>query len=388
MSQKSPCPTPARRGTNLPYEGSEFIGRECELAWLTEALAKGRPVEITGPCGAGKTRLSVHFGWQFLKATHAEVWFCDLSTARTGSEALTVLANIFDVPVDPDAEGGTILRAVDMAIRECGKGLLILDNYEQLASEAAELAAHIYRAAPEVHVLVTSRERVGLPGGENLALRPLPEDVAVRLFERRASALAPEFVVGEHNSAAVREIVRRMDALPLALEMAAPWIQILSAEELSNRLVTGLELRHDRTPATAHHTTMDRAIAWSWELLTDIDRGVLCLLGQFESLFDLSDAEALVGPEQCDTVLPCIRRLREHSLLLTTRVHGTGAITFQLYESVRGFVRRLPSAVEPEAAARYVNHIMTKSEALTKELHNGETPVLDQLFRLHHDLVA
>ncbi|MER5491965.1 BTAD domain-containing putative transcriptional regulator [Streptomyces sp. NPDC002490] len=358
-----PTPLPAagpRPRTNLPVPVTALFGREDAVAEVRSRMAAGRLVTLTGPGGVGKTRLVTEVA-AGLAGTHPDgVWLVELASQPRSTE--------------PDPAALAELVAATLALRDgTGPGplpggpprtpldrladalrgqrlLLVLDNCEHVVEAAARLTRTLLREAPGVRLLVTSQEPLGVAGEHLWPVPPLdlPEahgapaalrrSSAVRLFLDRAAATSPGFVLTADNAPAVAAICRRLDGLPLALELASTRVRVLGAAELAERLDDRFRLlTRGRRGAPARQQTLRAVIDWSWELLTAAEQLVLRRLAVHADGCTLSAAEAVCagdGVERGD-VLDLLARLVDRSLVLVC--HEPDGPRYRLLESVSAY---------------------------------------------------
>lgn len=355
---------------NLPAALTSFVGRAKEINDIVGLLGRGRLVTVVGPGGAGKTRLALEGAAAVLARFPEGVWFAELARGRDPALVAHTVATA--IGLDPSALAGSG-RAMDEALADqlrYRRLLVVLDNCEHLVAAAAGLAHTILSRCPDVMILATSREVLGLPGEEVVRLGPLSmpspgaisvDDVAasdaVTLFCERARESVPGFALTKANTAAVTRICHRLDGIPLALELAAGRTRLLGAQRLADRLDDrlGLLAEGPRT-ADARHRTMQAAIDWSYDLLPETERVVLRRLGVFPSDFSLEAAEAvcagaedLDGPETSE-MLDIIGRLADKSLLVASPDDDGAEVRFHLLETVREYAAdRLADAGETSA---------------------------------------
>ena len=219
-------PPLASQGRSLPAENDAFVGRSDALAELERRYAAGtRLVSILGIGGSGKTRLATRFGWAALRDFSGGVWFCDLTSARGVDGVLHAVAQGLDVPLGKDDP----VAQIGFAIAARGHCLVILDNFEQIVEHAEASVGRWMDRAADAAFLVTSRERLHLAGEDTLPLEPLSIDAeGVELFALRARAQRAEFALTPANRAIVQRIVALLDGLPLAIELAAARIRVMS----------------------------------------------------------------------------------------------------------------------------------------------------------------
>jgi predicted ATPase len=305
--------------TNLPVQPGPLIGRERELAEVMAFLRDGvRLVTLTGAGGSGKTRLALHAAAELAEEFRDGVWFVPLASA---ADPATIEPAI-------TAAAGAGFRRKDV--------LLVLDNLEHLLPDAADVVAEL-----PVRVLATSRERLALGHEQEYEVPPLPEDDAVSLFAARARRLLPAFEPDEHVGA----IVRRLDGLPLAVELAAARVKVLTPEQMSNRLDHSLDLlTAGARDAPGRQRTLRATIQWSYGLLAEEERRVLRALAVFRGSFTAAAAE-----DVAQTDLETVASLVDRSL-----VRRTHAGRLFLLETIRDFSLSQPSGgEEDEARARH-----------------------------------
>ncbi|MQY07742.1 ATP-binding protein [Actinomadura macrotermitis] len=334
----------------LPVETDAFVGRERDVTDLCRLLGTLRAVTLCGAGGIGKTRLAVRVARSLPDARPGRVWFVDLAGVAgdgTPDPAARRVAAVLGVT---GGEGRPSAEGVAGAIGT-GPALLVLDNCEHLAEGCAELAGALLARCPGLRILATSREPLRMPGETVWRVPPLDPDEATALFVERARAVRPGFAVTE----AVAEVGRALDGLPLALELAAARVRVLSVEQIAQRLGDRFRLLSagDRT-APPRQRTLRAAIDWSHELLGDAERALLrrlsvfagWTLGQVEQVC-ADDGPYLAGLAGED-LLDLLTALVDKSLVV---VGGevAGETRFRLLESIRGYAaERLEAAGEAE----------------------------------------
>ena len=358
-----PAGGPPRQTTPgaLPLALTSFIGRERELGAVVGLLNQARLVTLVGPPGAGKTRLAVEAARAAVAAFPDGVRFVPLAEARAGSDVPSALARALGV--EPAGDAGGALR---VALGE-RRLLLLLDNCEHVLPATAPLAAELLAAAPGLAVLATSRAPLGIAGEREVPLPPLalPDAAApspatlagveaVRLFVDRARAAWPPFALDAGNAAAVAALCRRLDGLPLAIELAAARTRALSPAELLARLDRRLPLLASGPGhLPERQRTLRAAIAWSDALLAPAERRLFRRLAVFVGAFPFEAAEAVGagGEGEMAGVLDGVEALVAQSLVQREAGPG-GAARFRLLETIREYALEGLEASGEAAAAR------------------------------------
>ena len=278
---------------SMPAERDSFVGRDEPLRWLADKLDRAdvRLVSVLGIGGTGKTRFVTRYAWTWLGDYPGGVWFCDLAQARTLDGIYFAVAQGLDVPL------GKTDPAIQLAHAIAGRGecLVIFDNFEQVAKHAEETIGRWLDRAPKAKFIVTTREVLGIVGEETLMLDPLPVDDAADLFVRRARAAKHDFRVRDDDErAAVRKLVRVLDGLPLAIELAAARVRMMTPGVLLSKMNERFDVLLSRAGRNDRQATLRAALDWSWELLSDAERSCLAQLSMFDGGFALDAAEAVV----------------------------------------------------------------------------------------------
>ena len=351
---------------NMPVALTPFIGRARELEELSTLLAGSRLLTLTGVGGAGKTRLALHTVAAALKAYTDGVWIVQLAPLRDGAQLASAVAaalrfetSTFD---SPQALEDRLIRHL-----ETRQTLLLLDNCEHLLDAVARLIHAVMTRCPGVTVVVTSRERLGVAGETVWTVPPLSlpspaatvEDLtgsdAVTFFCERARAARPTFALDTTNAATVARICRRLDGIPLALELAAARIQVLSPTQLASRLDDRFRLLTGRERiAVPHQQTLRATIDWSYQLLSPREQRALARLAVFPDTFDLEAAEAVIsggaGGVAPEDTLDVLCRLVDKSLVV---IHGEGTTPrYRLLETIRHYGIEKLAETDEEITAR------------------------------------
>ncbi|HEX6419718.1 MAG TPA: BTAD domain-containing putative transcriptional regulator [Acidimicrobiales bacterium] len=373
-SLAGPAPVRQRRASNLPAPRTALIGREADLDALAGVLAAERLVTLTGPGGVGKTSLALAAARRGADGFPDGTWLVELAGierggARDSPDALAevVMATLaIRQATDLQARAGPVDRLAE-ALRD-HRALVVLDNCEQIIDTVAQLVDDLLRTAPDVTVLATSRERLGVDGEVARTVRPLvtPDqqhqgDVeavarasAVRLLVERARAAGADVTVDAESAPLVAALCRRLDGLPLALELAATLVPSLGLADVLARLSDRVWLLGGRRRGgPLRHRTLGAVIGWSWDLLDDDERCVLRRLAVHADGCGLDAAEAVCsGPDlPARAVAGVVARLVDRSLVVA--VHGPAGPRYHLLESVAAYAAdRLAEAGEMAAVRR------------------------------------
>src|SRR5438132_11023642 len=351
---------PTRRTGNLPAETTSFVGRRREIAELRKKLTTARLVSLVGPGGVGKTRLAIRGATDLARGFAAGAWMVELADVR-----------------DPDLVPNALLAALDLRDQTAMEPLdlllsylrdkqllLVIDNCEHLLGAASKLVSEVIRAAPGVRVVATSREPLSVPGEHVLRVPPLElpssnateplnrlrQNEAVRLFVERSEAASGSFELTEANQKAVVDVCRRLDGLPLAIELAAVRTRVLTVQQILDRLTDRFALLTSGSRAALpRHQTLQTAIDWSHDLLTDAERTLLRRLCLFTGRFTLEDVEAVCTPDAdpASRALDLLSSLVDKSLVVKEDARGIAC--YRLHETMREYAgRKLHDAREED----------------------------------------
>jgi len=385
---------------NLPAQPTPFIGRAAQLAALQELILKPeiRLVTLLGPGGTGKTRLSLQVARAVLDQFPDGVVFVPLADDTDEHQFLARLAQQLEVK-----EGGRpLLENLNDYLRDKHL-LLVLDNFEQLVS-AAPVAAELLASAPYLKIITSSRVALqlqaeheyfvpplDLPQGD-LAIEELAESESVRLFLERAQTAQPNFALTKDNAPVVTEICRRLDGLPLALELAAARVKILSPQAILERLDDQLKLlTGGARDLPARHQTLRNTLAWSYSLLNADEKKLYARLSVFVGGFTLEAAEAVCNLDGNLDILDVLTLLVNNSLVRQEEMPG-GEARFDMLETIRAYaVERLTEDGETEALrarhAQYFGNIVLNEAG--PQLYSAQAPAwLDWLEQEHDNIRA
>lgn len=355
----TPTATDAPSRSTAPVERGELVGRDADVERVTQLLQRPDTglITLTGPGGAGKTRLAVHLAGAVGSTFRDGVFYVPLAGVRDADDVVATIASTLEIPAPPGGgDPETLLRGF-LRVRHA---LLVLDNFEQILAAADEVAA-LLEICPHLKVLATSREPLHLRGEHEVPVPPLPHAYesggritpAMRLFEERAREVRPDFTIDDDNRAAVAELCRRVDALPLAIELAAARVRLLSPQAMLGRLQETLPLLStSKRDLPERHQTLRATLEWSFDLLSPEERVFFRRLGVITGSFS-EDAAAAVTAYCGLDALDGLTSLVEKSLLVRSEVRGDARFT--MLETVREFAReRVVEAGEERAAC--LNH--------------------------------
>ena len=355
---------PARRLGNLPAEATSFIGRRRELAAIKKQLTAARLVSLIGPGGVGKTRLAIRTATDLGRGFSDGAWLVELADIRDPA----LVANAVMVALDLRAQASTEPIPLLLSHLRDKQLLLVLDNCEHLLGAVALLVADVISGAPGVRVTATSREPLAVSGEQVVPIPPLElpstdqseslvqvrANEAVALFAERAAAASGRFELTASNQAAVVDLCRRLDGLPLAIELAAVRTRVLSPEQILERLSDrfGLLTGGSRA-ALPRHQTLQTTIDWSHELLSSRDRTLLRRLCVFAGRFTLEDVESVClsdGVPAADA-LDLLSSLVEKSLVMKEEERSLAC--YRLHETMREYASaKLREAGEQQTVER------------------------------------
>jgi predicted ATPase/DNA-binding XRE family transcriptional regulator len=337
--------------TNLPTSLTSFIGREKEKAEIIKLVKKNRLVSLVGAGGIGKSRLSLQAGFAVLNDFPNGIWLVELAPLSDPALVPQVIATTLGLIEQSSRSPLNILRDFLQSKRT----LLIIDNCEHLIQACAQLAETLLHACPDLQILATSREALGV-AGENLYLVPtlttpdpinatldtLSQYEAVQLFLERAQSAVADFSLTQDNASAVAQVCYHLDGIPLAVELAAARVKLLRVEEIAAHL-------HDRfrlltsgaRTALPRHQTLQALIDWSYELLSEPERRLLCDLSVFAGGWTLEAAEAVCAREEIEQyeILDLLTQLVNKSLVIAERKQGRET-RYGLLETIRQYMQR------------------------------------------------
>jgi predicted ATPase/class 3 adenylate cyclase len=375
-----------RLRNNLPAQVSSFIGRDAQLGEVRRLITTSRLVTLTGTGGAGKTRLALQAAAALLDGSGDGVWFVDLAPLQDGDLVAATVASVLGIHDDPDRPlASTLAEAVGQRSL-----LVLLDNCEHVVDACAKLADVLLRACPNIVLLATSREPLGVDGehvyrvpsmetpGDGAGIDAIRSAEAVRLLADRAERQGARLIWDQQTAAVAGRICRRLDGIPLAIELAAARLQVMSVTELDARLDRRFSILTGGSRAgLPRQQTLLAMVDWSWELLTAAERHVLASLCVFAGGFDLAAAEAVTAGEVvlADEVLGHLCALVDKNLV---QFDDTGAdpARYRLLETVRQYATRQLEAHDrsaaDEARLAHRDHYLALAEAAAPHLVAGD----------------
>ncbi|MGH8974121.1 MAG: ATP-binding protein, partial [Acidimicrobiia bacterium] len=368
-----PLRTVGSQRHNLPVALTSFIGRDRELSELAGLLGTARLLTLTGVGGAGKTRLGLQAAAAALDDHPEGVWMIELAPLREAGQVPAALAGALSFETNmtdtPDVLQDRLVRHLTTR-----RTLLLFDNCEHLVEPVARLAHHILSHCPTVTIVATSREVLGVAGevawrvpplslpAASAAIEELADSDAITFFCERTRAARPGFALDPHNAPALARICRRLDGIPLALELAAARVGVLNPAQVADRLDDRFRLLtgRDRITVPRHHT-LRAMVDWSYELLSTPEQAALARLAVFPDTFDLDAAEAVIGDAGDDT-LDLVSRLVDKSLVV---IHRQDPVPrYRLLETIRVYGAEKLAAAGQETATRrrHCDHFVARVE--------------------------
>lgn len=335
---------------SLPADTTPFLGRRAEIKEVKALLSDARVVTLTGPGGVGKSRLALRVAAELRRSFQGNVWFVELADLRDGSLLGTTIASALDLHIQSSRPG---VEAICDHLHDT-PALLVLDNCEHLTTECAMFVHHLIRSCPGVVVLATSRQSLAVAGETVYPVAPMrvpldeiesPASIthydSVRLFAERAAAVSPGFTIDEHNFVTVARICRKLEGIPLAIELAAVRLRSLSLQQIQQRLRTRYQLLGGQVRgAPERQRTLQALIDWSYDLCTTAERIVWARASVFSGSFHLEAVEYVASAgtdiEQGD-ILDVVDALVDKSILIREQYRDT--VRYRMLETLREYGR-------------------------------------------------
>jgi predicted ATPase/class 3 adenylate cyclase len=371
---------------NLPAQLTSFIGREKEIGELRQLIAEHRMITLTGSGGAGKTRLALHVAASLLSLFSGGVWFVELAPLTDPALVVQTLVSTFRLREDPQGHR-TALEVLHDHLRS-KRALLLLDNCEHLIEACAQVSESLLQACPKLKILASSREALGVPGEVPYRVpslkTPGPADLlqlenpleidSIRLFVERGNTTKPNFRLTKENTRFVAQICSRLDGIPLAIELAAARVKLLSPEQIASRLDDRFRLlTGGARTALPRQQTLRAMIDWSYSLLSEPEKTLFRRLAVFTGGWTLEAAEFVCGDgRQGPDILDLMSRLVDKSLV--TGEESNDEIRYHRLETMRQYSReRFFETEEVEAIRdRHLAYYVQFSEVIESGLQGRE----------------
>jgi len=380
-------------GHNLPADLTSFVGRRRELLELPGMLTSSRLLSLTGAGGVGKTRLALRLARNLVNEFRDGVWLIDLAPLSLPDLVPQTIATALGIREGAHRSARDVLLDT-LREREL---LLVLDTCEHLIESCAELVEVLLGGAPALRIVATSREALGVSGevvhrvpslSLPEALTSVPDELiaseATQLFVERASAVDPAFTATSHNASVIARLCRRLDGIPLAIELAAARIAVLSPEQIEARLQDRFRLlTGGARRAVARQRTLEATVDWSYQLLSDAERRLLSRLSVFPATWSLEAAEYVCGGDGISKhdVLDLLSRLVGKSVVAVDREFA-GARRYRLLETVRQYARErlVQSGAADRLNDRHFEYFFSEFRGVLSILrHHDQLPCLRRL---------
>jgi len=371
---------------HLPVEVTSFIGREEAIREVKGQLSVSHLVTLTGPGGSGKTRLALRVAGQLVPVYPDGVWWVELVSLEDPSLIAQTVASVMKIS---ESGSESPLDALTMNLRD-KKFLLILDNCEHLIQASAQFADHLLHTCPGARILATSREGLGVDGeglyqvpplsvptnGESLEYTDLVKFESMRLFTSRAESARPGFSLTKENAGDVYQVCRQLDGIPLAIELAAARVKMLTVSQILDRLDDRFRLlTSGRRTALPHHQTLRALIDWSYELLAETERMLFNRLATFSGGWTLEAAETICSDERIEEaeVLDLLEGLMEKSMVSVDRWKGIEP-RYRFLETIRQYAREklIESDEVDQMRERHLEYFLQLAELAYPKLEGPE----------------
>jgi non-specific serine/threonine protein kinase len=389
----------ARSTGNLPTELTSFVGRRSEISEAKRALATARLLTLTGVGGVGKTRLALQVAAKVRRAFAGGVWLVELAALQDRTLLDQTVADAMGLR-DRSARPPREVVTSHLADKQL---LLVLDNCEHMVDQCAGLAADLLAVAPGLRILATSRHALCAPGEQILTVPPLPvldperlsqpgkliHDEAVRLFAERAALVRPGFAVTASNHAAIGRICWQLDGLPLAIELAAARVRVLTPEQILHRLGDRFRLlRGGGQAVVPRHQTLRAVIDSSYELCSPLEQLLWARMSVFAGAFDMDAAEAVCAGDGIDRdqVLDLVTGLVDKSILVRQDQNHASQARYRLLDPLRHYGWDAVPAAEPEMLRRrHRDHYLELAERGEAEWFGPSQREVAARTRCEHD---
>lgn len=338
---------------NFPVRTTSFIGREKEIETILKLIRRGRIVTLTGTGGCGKTRLACEVVTQLVEEYPDGIWFVDLATVESVDLVTRQMMNTLGLSENP---GVDLIKTIEESIQD-KKLLILLDNCEHLLMTCAEIAGRLIASAPGISVVSTSREALNIKGehvwnipsltlldpATEYSVEQAESSEAVRLFTDRARLNNPEFKIVEKNTSAVTAICQRVDGIPLAIELVASRTRYMDTMTILDRLSERFEKIPSLDPGTtSRHQTIQAAIDWSYNLLSEDEKALFRRMSVFSGGFDLMAAEEVCADEilPTESILDLLTQLVDRSMIQTVYQPGE-QMRYRLLETLQRYASKI-----------------------------------------------
>ncbi|MFD9704372.1 ATP-binding protein [Lentzea sp. NPDC059081] len=367
----------------MPADTTTFVGRRNDVAEVRRLLSESRLVTLTGVPGVGKTRLALRAAAETHRAFHDGVWFVEMGGVTDPDLVVHTVLEQLGVHDDTVRRHRTVL-VEHLRDRQV---LMVLDNCEHVVEAIAELVDVLLRSSRGLRVLVTSRERLGVDGEHLWQVAPLPRDPALALFAERAAAVEPGFALGPQNEDQVGRICALLDGIPLAIELAAVRLRVLTLDHLLSRLDNTFRVLADgKRGGDPRHQTLEAAVDWSFHLCTRSEQVLWARASVFSGTFDLEAAERVCSGDgsAADEIMQSLTGLVDKSVVVAER-HPSGT-RFRLLEPLRqyGLEKLRGAGREQVMRQRHRDHYIEWARGREKEWFGPAQPQIFSLTRLEH----
>ncbi len=387
---------------NLPVQLTSFVGREREMAELRELISNNRLITLTGTGGCGKTRLSLQIAADLVEDYPDGVWFVEFAPIANPRLVPDVVARVLQVQEEPDSPP---LQTLSTYLKD-KRILLLLDNCEHLAEACSELTHELLQSSPESTIMATSRESLNTPGEVTWTVpslaTPDPDNIpeveqldrfeAVKLFIDRAVAIQSKFALSSQNATAVAQICHTLDGIPLAIELAAARIKLLSPAGILERLEDRFRLlTGGMRTGLAQHKTLRATVDWSYELLSDPEQILFNRLSVFAGDFDMEAVEGVcVGEPIADTDILDLFSMLVDKSLVGRDTQADGSIRYRLLETLHQYGKEKlnESGEEKLTRASHYRHYLNLADRAYDEQFDETSTWLNRLETEHENLHA